>query len=147
MRGDKRVQDGMFSFVSLEQRVTQDHPLRVVRKLTDKVLRSFSPEFDALYAGSGRPSIAAEYILRALLLQVFCSMRSELLVEQIVYSLFFRRFAGLGMEDAVWNHAVFSKNRDRLLTYEVVQRLFAELNKQAKRFKRDEHFTVDGTLI
>ena len=102
----------MFSYVSLEQRVPRDHPLRAVRKLADAVLRTLSPELDALYAESGRPSIAPEYILRALLLQVFYSVRSErLLVEQIDYNLLFRWFVGLGMDDAVWNHAVFSKNR------------------------------------
>ena len=138
----------MFSYVSLEQRVPQDHPLRAVRKLTDTVLRTLSPEFDALYADSGRPSIAPEYILRALLLQVFYSVRSErLLVEQIDYNLLFRWFVGLGMDDAMWNHAVFSKNRDRLLTSDVAQQFFAEVNKQAKRYMSDEHFTVDGTLI
>ncbi|MDG7000346.1 MAG: transposase, partial [Nitrososphaerota archaeon] len=132
MRGDERFQDGMFSYVSLEQRVPSDHPLRAVRKLTDVVLRKLSPEFDALYAGSGRPSIAPEYILRALLLQVFYSVRSErLLVEQISYNLLFRWFVGLGMDDAVWNHAVFSKNRDRLLNSEVAQQFFAEVNRQA----------------
>jgi transposase len=92
----------MFSYVSLEQRVPQDHPLRAVRKLTDTVLRRLSPEFDALYADSGRPSIAPEYILRALLLQVFYSVRSErLLVEQIDYNLLFRWFVGLGMDNAI----------------------------------------------
>ncbi len=148
MRGDERVEDGMFSYVSLEQRVPSDHPLREVRRVTDAVLRRLSAEFDALYADSGRPSIAPEYILRALLLQVFFSIRSErLLVEQIDYNLLFRWFVGLGMDDAVWNHAVFSKNRDRLLTSEVAQRFFAEVNRQAKKFMSDEHFTVDGTLI
>lgn len=148
MRGGERFQDGMFSYVSLEQRVPSDHPLRAVRKLTDVVLGRLSPEFDALYAGSGRPSIAPEYILRALLLQVFYSVRSErLLVEQISYNLLFRWFVGLGMDEAVWNHAVFSKNRDRLLNSEVAQQFFAEVNRQAKRFMSDEHFTVDGTLI
>ena len=148
MRGDERVQDGMFSYVSLEQRVPQDHPLRAIRKLTDAALRTLSPEFDALYADSGRPSIAPEYILRALLLQVFYSVRSErLLVEQIDYNLLFRWFVGLGMDDAVWNHAVFSKNRDRLLTSDVAQQFFAEVNQHAKRYMSDEHFTVDGTLI
>jgi transposase len=148
MRGDERTQDGMFSYVSLEQRVPADHPLRAVRKLTDAVLATLSPEFDALYASSGRPSIAPEYILRALLLQVFYSVRSErLLVEQIDYNLLFRWFVGLGMDDAVWNHAVFSNNRDRLLTSGVAQRFFAEVTKQAKKFMSDEHFTVDGTLI
>ena len=138
----------MFSFVSLEQHVPQDHPLRAVRKLTDTVLRALNSEFDALYAYSGRPSIAPEYILRTLLLQVFYSVRSErLLVEQIDYNLLFRWFVGLGMDDAVWNHAVFSKNRDRLLTSDVAQQFFAEVNKQAKRFMSDEHFTVGGTLI
>lgn len=148
MRGDERIQDGMFSYVSLEQRVPADHPLRGVRKITDGVLRSLSPEFDELYADSGRPSIAPENILRALLLQVFFSIRSErLLMEQIDYNLLFRWFVGLGMEDAVWNHAVFSKNRDRLLNSEVAQRFFAEVNRQASKFMSDEHFTVDGTLI
>jgi len=148
MRGDERIQDGMFSYVSLEQRVPVDHPLRAVRKLTGAVLRTLSAAFDALYANSGRPSIAPEYILRTLLLQVFYSVRSErLLVEQIDYNLLFRWFVGLGMDDAVWNHAVFSKNRDRLLTSDVAQRFFAEVNKQAKKFMSDEHFTVDGTLI
>jgi transposase len=96
------------------------HPLRAVRKLTDAVPGSLSPEFDSLCADSGRPSITPEYILRALLLQVFCSVRTErLLVEQIDYNVLFRWFVGLGLDDAVWNHAVFSKNRDRLLTSDV----------------------------
>jgi transposase len=138
----------MFSYVSLEQRVPADHPLREIRKLTDEVLRSLSGEFDLLYADSGRPSIAPEYVLRGLLLQVFYSVRSERqLVEQIDYNLLFRWFVGLGMDDAVWNHAVFSKNRDRLLTSDVAQRFFAEVNRQAQRFMSDDHFTVDGTLI
>jgi len=116
MRGDERVQDGRFSCVTLEQRVPQDHPLRAIRKLTDTVLQSLSAGFDALYSISGRPSIAPEYVLRALLLQAFYSVRSERqLVEQLDYNLLFRWFVGLGMDDAVWNHAVFSKNRDRLL--------------------------------
>ena len=103
-----------------------DHPLREVRKVTDVVLHRLSPELDALYAEAGRRSIAPEYILRALLLQVFFSIRSErLLVEQIDYNLLFRWLVGLGIDDAVWNHAVFSKNRDRLLTAEVAERLFA----------------------
>jgi transposase len=148
MRGDERIQDGMFSYVSLEQRVPLDHPLRGIRKLTDAVLSSLDAEFDKLYKDSGRPSIAPEYILRALLLQVFYSVRSErLLVEQIDYNLLFRWFVGLGMDDAMWNHAVFSKNRDRLLTSDVAQQFFAEVNLRAKKFMSDEHFTVDGTLI
>ncbi len=137
----------MFSYVSLEQRVPAEHPLRAVRKITDEVLGLLSGEFDALYAASGRPSVAPEYVLRALLLQVFYSVRSERqLVEQIDYNLLFRWFVGLGMDDAVWSHAVFSKNGDRLLTSEVAQRFFAEVNRQAQRFMSDDHFTVDGTL-
>jgi transposase len=148
MRGDERVQDGMFSYVTLEQRVPQDHPLREIRRLTDVVLRSLSGEFDSLYSASGRPSIAPEYVLRALLLQAFYSVRSERqLVEQLDYNLLFRWFVGLGMDDAVWNHAVFSKNRERLLTSDVAQAFFAAVTEQAKRFMSDEHFTVDGTLI
>src|SRR5450631_690676 len=148
MRGDGRVQDGMFSHVSLAQRVHQDHPLRAVRKLTDTVLRTLSPELDALYADSGRPSIAPEYILRALLLQVFYSVRSErLLVEQIDYNLLFRWFVGMGMDEAVWNHAVFSKNRERLLNEEIAEVFFQRMLERAKPHLSDEHFTVDGTLI
>ncbi len=148
MRGDERVQDSMFSYLTLEQRVPADHPLREIRVLTDGVLQSLDPEFDKLYASTGRASIAPEYVLRALLLQAFYSIRSERqLVEQIDYNLLFRWFVGLGMDDAVWNHAVFSKNRDRLLTSEVAQRFFAEVNRRAKRFMSDDHFTVDGTLI
>lgn len=138
----------MFSYVTLEQRVPQDHPLREIRRLTDVVLHSLSEEFDSLYSASGRPSIAPEYVLRALLLQAFYSVRSERqLVEQLDYNLLFRWFVGLGMDDAVWNHAVFSKNRDRLLTSDVAQQFFAAVVQQAKGFMSDEHFTVDGTLI
>ena len=104
----------MFSYVTLEQRVPQDNPLREIRRLTDVVLGSLSAAFDELYSASGRPSIAPEYVLRALLLQAFYSVRSERqLVEQLDYNLLFRWFVGLGMDDAVWNHAVFSKNRSR----------------------------------
>jgi transposase len=138
----------MFSYVSLEQRVPADHPLRAIRKLTDEVLRSLNGDFDQLYSETGRPSIAPEYLLRALLLQVFYSVRSErLLVEQIDYNLLFRWFVGMGMDDAIWEHSVFCKNRDRLLTSAVAQRFFAEVNLRAKKFMSDEHFTVDGTLI
>jgi len=148
MRGDERSQSEIFSCVTLEQRVPQDHPLREIRKLTDAVLASLNGDFDLLYSASGRPSIAPEYVLRALLLLAFYSVRSERqLVEQLDYNLLFRWFVGLGMDDAVWNHAVFSKNRDRLLNADVAQRFFAEVNRLGKRFMSDEHFTVDGTLI
>ncbi len=142
------MQDGMFSYVTLEQRVPQDHPLREVRRITDVVLGSLNDEFDSLYSASGRPSIAPEYVLRALLLQAFYSVRSERqLVEQLDSNLLFRWFVGLGMDDAVWNHAVFSKNRERLLTSDVAQQFFAAVVAQARRFMSDDHFTVDGTLI
>lgn len=148
MRGDERVQDGMFSYVTLEQRVPQDHPLREIRKQTDVVLRSLSGRFDELYADTGRSSIAPEYILRALLLQAFYSVRSERqLREQIDYNLRFRWFVGLGLDDPIWNHAVFSKNRNRLLNSEMAQEFFAAVKAQARRFISDDHFTVDGTLI
>jgi transposase len=148
MRGDERVQDGMFSYVLLEQRVPADHPLRGIRKLTDVVLASVDAELDMLYKDSGRPSIAPEYILRAHLLQVFYSVHSErLLAEQIDYNLLFRWFVGLGIDDAIWNHAVFFKNRDRLLTSDVAQQFFAEVNQRANKFMSDEHFTVDSRLI
>jgi transposase len=138
----------MFSYLTLEQRIPRDHPLRELRRLTDVVLRSLGGEFDSLYSASGRPSIAPEYILRALLLQAFYTIRSERqLVEQIQYNLLYRWFVGLGMDDAVWNHAVFSKNRDRLLTSEVAQQFFAAVLEQAKPFLSNDHFTVDGTLI
>ncbi len=138
----------MFSYLTLEQRVPQQHPLRELRRLTDLVLRSLNQEFDSLYSAVGRPSIAPEYVLRALLLQAFYTIRSERqLVEQIQFNLLYRWFVGLGMDDAVWHHAVFSKNRDRLLTSDVAQQFFAAVLKQAKPFMSDDHFTVDGTLI
>jgi len=138
----------MFSYLTLEQRVPADHPLREIRVLTDAVLGSLDAEFDKLYKTTGRSSVAPEYVLRALLLQAFYSISSERqLVEQLDYNLLFRWFVGLSMDDAVWNHAVFSKNRDRLLNSEVAQQFFAAVNQQAKRFMSDDHFTVDGTLI
>src|SRR5260370_40513521 len=148
MRGPDERSDGLFSYVSCEARVPGDHPLRPVRAIVDEALEVLSPDFERLYSKEGRPSIAPEKLLRALLLQAFYSVRSERqLIEQLDYNLLFRWFVGLGMDDAVWNHAVFSKNRDRLLTSELAQQFFSEVNKQAKRFMSDEHFTVDGTLI
>src|SRR6201988_1332825 len=150
MRGDERVQDGMFSYVTLEQRVPREHPLREIRKLTDEVLRSLSAEFDALYSDLGRRSIAPEYVLRALLLQVFFSVRSERqLIEQIDYNLLFRWFVGLGMDDAVWAPTTFTKNRDRLLDGEIAAAFFDAvlLHADTERLLSDEHFTVDGTLL
>jgi transposase len=149
MRGnDDQLQPAMFSYISLDKRIPHDHPLRGVRKLADAVLAEMSKEFDKLYAAGGRPSIAPERLFRALLLQVFYSVRSERqLMEQLDYNLLFRWFVGLEIDDAVWNHAVFSKNRDRLLNLEVAQQFFATVKAQASGLMSDEHFTVDGTLI
>jgi transposase len=148
MRGEDPKQEAMFSYVSPEQRVPQDHPLRPVREMVDTILKEMSPQFAELYSDRGRPSIAPERLLRALLLQVFYSVRSErLLMEQLDYNLLFRWFVGMEMDEAVWNHAVFSKNRDRLLNHEIAEAFFARVLRQAKAYLSDEHFTVDGTLI
>src|SRR5512140_2034331 len=149
MRGDdQHLQTGMFSYVAVEDRIPADHPLRGVRKLVDAVLAEMSKDFEGLYSKVGRPSIPPERLLRALLLQVFYSVRSErLLMEQLNYNLLFRWFVGLEIDDTVWNHAVFSKNRDRLLNQELAQKFFAHVKEQAAGLMSDEHFTVDGTLI
>ena len=148
MRGDDHQQFGVFSYVSLEERVPQEHPLRPIRSLVDEIFRAMGKEFDGLYAKTGRPSIPPERLLRALLLQIFYSVRSErLLMEQLSYNLLFRWFVGMEMDEPVWNHAVFSKNRERLLNQEVARAFFARVLAQAKPQLSDEHFTVDGTLI
>jgi transposase len=116
--------------------------------MVDTILKEMSPQFAELYSDRGRPSIAPERLLRALLLQVFYSVRSErLLMEQLDYNLLFRWFVGMEMDEAVWNHAVFSKNRDRLLNHEIAEAFFARVLRQAKAYLSDEHFTVDGTLL
>jgi len=148
MRGDDQQQSEMFSYLTLEQRVPQDHPLRSIRKLVDEILRSMNQEFDAMYAKTGRPSIPPERLLRAVLLEIFYSVRSErMLMEPMNYNLLFRWFVGLEMDEPVWDHAVFSKNRDRLLNQEVAQKFFQRVLVQAQPYLSDEHFTVDGTLI
>lgn len=148
MRGDDQQQSEMFSYLSLEQRVPQDHPLRAIRKTVDEILRGMNQEFDGMYAQTGRPSVPPERLLRAVLLQIFYSVRSErMLMEQMNYNLLFRWFVGLEMDEPVWDHAVFSKNRDRLLNQEVAQKFFQRVLAQAKPYLSDEHFTVDGTLI
>jgi transposase len=148
MRGRDDQQSSVFSYVSAEERIPEDHPLRAVRRMVDEGLKSMSKEFDKLYAGSGRHSIPPERLLRALLLQCFYSIRSErMLIEQINYSWLFRWFVGLDMDEPVWNHAVFSKNRERLLDGDVARVFFARVLDQAHGCLSDEHFTVDGTLI
>jgi len=148
MRGDDRQQSGMFSYVSLEERVPQDHPLRRIRETVDQILQAMAKEFDGMYAKTGRPSVPPERLLRSVLLQIFYSVRSErMLMEQMNYNLLFRWFVGLELDEPVWNHAVFSKNRDRLLNQEVAQEFFGRVLGEAKVHLSDEHFTVDGTLI
>jgi transposase len=148
MRGEDEKQEDIFSYVSPEKRVPQDHPLRAIRKLVDQVLKEMSPQFARLYSKVGRPSIPPERLLRALLLQILYSVRSErLLMEQLDNNLLFRWFVGMQMDDAVWNHAVFSKNRERLLNEEIAEAFFQRVLKIAKPYLSDEHFTVDGTLI
>ena len=149
MRGDdKQLQSGMFSYVALEDRIPQAHPLRAIRKLVVHVLAGMSKQFDRLYSEVGRPSIPPERLLRSLLLQVFYSIRSEnLLMEQLDYNLLFRWFVGLEIDDQVWDPTVYTKNRDRLLNQEVAQSFFRRVKQQAAGLLSDEHFTVDGTLI
>lgn len=150
MRGDDRQQSDLFIYGSLEERVPADHPLRPVRAMADIALEALSPRLAELYSRIGRPSIAPEKLLRALLVQLLYSIRSErLLMEQLEYNMLFRWFVGLSMNEAVWNHAVFSKNRERLLEGEIANEFFAVVVEQARamRLLSDEHFTVDGTLI
>src|SRR4029450_12393214 len=148
MRGDDRQPDAMFSYVSAEQRVPPDHPLRAIRALVDEVLREMSREFDGLYARVGRPSIPPERLLRAQLLQIFYSIRSErLLMEQLDYNLLFRWFVGMDMDEPIWAPTVFTKNRDRLLNQEIARSFFRGVVERAQGLMSDEHFTVDGTLI
>jgi transposase len=140
----------MFSYVSTEQRIPQDHPLRAIRSMVDRSLTELSPRFEGLYAKTGRPSIAPERLLRALLLQVLYTVRSERqLMEQLDYNLLFRWFVGLNADDPVWAPTVFTKNRDRLLSGDVAQAFFESVLAQAKakRLLSTDHFTVDGTLI
>jgi transposase len=140
----------MFSYVSPEQRVPADHPLRAIREMTDRVLARLSQKFTRMYSTIGRPSIAPEKLLRALLLQVLYTVRSErMLMEQLEYNLLFRWFVGLNMDDPVWDPTVFSKNRDRLLAADVAALFFQRVLDEAKaqHVLSDEHFTVDGTLL
>jgi transposase len=150
MRGDDQQQAAMFSYISPEARVPQDHPLRAIRRLVDEVLVELSPGFETLYARVGRPSIAPEKLLRAQLLQVLYTVRSERqLMEQLDYNLLFRWFVGLNMDDPVWDPTVVTKNRQRLLEGEVATAFLAQVVEQARRrgLLSGEHFTVDGTLL
>src|SRR6185369_728363 len=150
MRGADEQSGSMFSYVSLEQRVPPDHPLRAIRRITDRALERLSPRFGTLYINFGRPSIPPEQLLRALLLQVLYTIRSERqLIEQLDYNLLYRWFVGLGIDDAVWSATTFSKNRDRLLDGEIAAAFFeaVRLHADTARLLSHDHFTVDGTLL
>ncbi len=150
MRGEDKQQSGIFSYRTAEERVPQDHPLRAMRRMVDEALRGLSPRFARMYAKRGRPSIAPEKLLRALLLQVLYTIRSERqLMEQLDYNILYRWFVGLDMDDAVWDVTVFTKNRERLLKSEVADGFFDQVLKQARaqQLLSADHFTVDGTLI
>ncbi len=150
MRGSDATSGSLFSYVDLEERVPAKHPLRVIRGIVNDVLASLDAEFERLYEGTGRQSIAPERLLRASLLQAFYSVRSERqLMEQIDYNLLFRWFVGLGIDDAVWDHSTFSKNRDRLLDADVAAKFLEAVlrHPKVKRFLSDDHFSVDGTLV
>ena len=150
MRGADEQTSSLFSYVSCEARVPLSHPLRCIRAVVDEALDVLSPDFDGMYAQAGRPSIAPEKLLRALLLQAFYSIRSERqLMEQLDYNLLFRWFVGLSMDAPVWDASTFSKNRDRFLEGDVAQRLLTAILDQprVKALMSDEHFSVDGTLI
>jgi transposase len=150
MRGQDNQQSDMFSYLSPEQRVRADHPLRAIRAMADLALWSMSSRFDEMYSQTGRPSIPPEKLLRAQLIQMLYSVRSErLLMEEIDYSVLFRWFVGMNLDEPVWDVTVFTKNRDRLLDGDVAREFLCEVVKQAqeKKLTSDEHFTVDGTLV
>ena len=150
MRGADQPQSTLFSYVSVEDRIPADHPLRTIRALVQPILTALSPRFDALYARHGRPSIPPERLLRALLLQVLYTIRSERqLMEQLDYNLLFRWFVGLNPDDAIWVPSVFSKNRERLIEGDIAEAFLQEVLKaaDARALLSHEHFTVDGTLL
>lgn len=150
MRGSDERSGALFSYVDLETRVRQDHPLRDIRAIVNEALVALESEFAALYAPIGRPSIPPEKLLRAMLLQAFYSIRSERqLIERLEYDLLFRWFVGIGVDDAVWDHSTFSKNRDRLLDGDIAAKFLTAVldQRRVKALLSTEHFSVDGTLI
>jgi transposase len=150
MRGQDAQQAQIFSYISAEERVPTDHPLRPIRKMVDEALLALSPRFQTIYSPTGRPGIPPERLLRALLLQVLYTVRSERqLMEQLDFNILYRWFVGLNMDDAIWDVTVYTKNRDRLLEGDVAHAFFEQVLAQArsKNLLSDEHFTVDGTLI
>ena len=150
MRGSDMRTGELFSYVDIEDRVPSNHPLRLIRRIVNDVLAALDGEFGSLYAAEGRPSIAPERLLRALLLQAFYTIRSERqLMEQLHYNLLYRWFVGLGVDDPVWVPTVFTKNRDRLLEADVARKFLRELlaHKEVRALLSDEHFSVDGTQL
>jgi transposase len=150
MRGAESGQDVLFSYVAIEARIPQDHPLRTMRRLVDPILAELSPRFEAIYAEAGRRSIPPEQLLRALLLQILFTIRSERqLMEQLDYNLLYRWFVGLNPDEPVWDHSTFSKNRDRLLAGHIAEAFLQGVLQaaNARRLLSHEHFTVDGTLL
>ncbi|XDA97960.1 IS5 family transposase [Sulfitobacter sp. LCG007] len=150
MRGSDQVTGSLFSYADLEERIAAGHPLRKIRAVVNDALRSLDAEFDRLYAGEGRPSIAPQRLIRASLLQILYSVRSERqLMEQMDYNLLFRWFGGLGIDDAVWVPTVFTKNRDRLLTTDMSRKVVAAIlaHREVAPLLSDDHFSVDGTLV
>src|SRR5436853_5709701 len=150
MRGDDEICGKFFSYIDLEARVRADHPLRPIREIANAALAALSGDFAALYSGMGRPSVPPEKLLRAMLLQAFYSVRSERqLMERLEFDLLFRWFVGIGVDDPVWDHSTFSKNRDRLLDGEIAAKFLTAVLAQprVKRLLSSEHFSVDGTLI
>jgi transposase len=150
MRGGDERSGSLFSYVDLEARVGKDHPLRTIRVVVNEALAALSGEFSVLYSRIGRPSIPPEKLLRAMLLQAFYSIRSERqLMERLEFDLLFRWFVGLGVDDAVWDHSTFSKNRDRLLEGDLAAKLLGAVLTQprVKRLLSADHFSVDGTLV
>jgi transposase len=150
MRGSDQQNGSLFSYVNLEERVPARHPLRKIKAVVDPALASLDADFNRLYAGDGRPSIAPERLLRAALVQILFSIRSERqLMEQLEYNLLFRWFVGLGIDESVWVPTVFSKNRDRLLTTDIARKLMAAIlaHEKVAPLLSDDHFSVDGTLV
>lgn len=150
MRGSDCQQQMMFSYISPEARVPKNHPLRPIQAMANRALKELSPIFKEMYSRVGRRSIAPEKLLRSLLIQILYSIRSErMLVEQLEYNLLFRWFVGLSMDEPIWNHSTYSKNRDRILDTDIAVAFLRQITRQAEEagLLSDEHFTVDGTLI
>jgi transposase len=150
MRGSDAVTGALFSYVDLEDRVPADHPLRVIRAVVNEVLRALDADFGAMYSDFGRQSIPPERLLRGSLIQAFYTVRSERqLMEQLDYNLLFRWFVGLGIDDPVWDHSTYSKNRDRLLEADIAKKFLAAIlaHSQVAPLLSDDHFTVDGTMV